>query len=195
MSITTITRTKIAAYGSLIQILLLLLVFSSCEWGTPDYRLNVIIEEGVTGTPQAGEHMHKELTDVSFEYTPIDPRHTLEVFINSIRQGASGGFTMFTDATLIAQLVDIRGSWNMQMRYEGSAEVDYDFTITFEGAGLTSGTFSDDRGNSGLWAAENGTVTISYTDWNFSILVGSVFDMSGTFIGDERNGVWNATRL
>ncbi len=187
-------RIKTTVHGIVLQILLLLLLFGSCNWGVPDYKLNVILEEGVTGTPQAGEHSYTDLDEVNYEYTPINPLHTVEVFINDIRQVAKGTFSMYTSVTLMARLVDIRGSWRMQMQKSDSTSVNYDFTITLDGAGLTSGTFSDDRGYHGLWTAENGAVTITYTDWNFFVLTGGVYEMSGTFTGEGTEGGWNAAR-
>ena len=195
MTITPKKIKRMAVYGRFIQILLLLLVFGSCNFGTPDYKLNVIIREGVTGTPQAGEHTYKDLADVNFEYTGIDPRHTVEVFLNTIRQRSSGNFTMYTDVTLLTRLVDIRGSWKMVMQQTDPSET-FEFDITLNGAGLTSGTFSDSRGYNGLWTAENGIITISYTDWSGYVLNGSVFEMSGIFAADgEDKGGWNAGRL
>ena len=70
------------------------------------------------------------------------------------------------------------------------------FEITFDGAGITSGTFSDDRGNHGSWTAENGVITIIYSDWNFVVLEGAVYDMSGIFkVGEDIKGGWGAERL
>lgn len=195
MTITPKKIKRMAAYGRFIHILLLLLVIGSCNFGTPDYRLNVIIEEGVTGSPQAGEHTYKDLADVNFEYTGIDPRHTVEVFLNTIRQTYTGSFTMYTDVTLLTRLVDIRGRWKMVMQQSDPSET-FEFDMTFDGAGLTSGTFSDSRGYNGIWTGENGVVTISYTDWSGYELTGTVFNMSGIFTVDgENKGGWDADRL
>ncbi len=188
-------RSKTAVFGRITLILLLVLGFSSCEWGIPDYKVTVIIEEGVTGTPEAGEYAHKELTTLSFDYAAIDPIHTVEVFINNIRQIASGSITVYTNFTLTARLVDIRGSWNMKMKWADSIDVDFDFSITFNGTDLASGTFTDSQGYHGLWTAEKGTITITYTDWSDFVLTGSVFNMSGTFTAESDNGSWTATRL
>jgi len=186
---------KIAAYGGFVQILVIILVLGSCDFGTPDYRLNVIIEEGVTGTPQAGEEFHKDLSEISYEYTGIDPIHTVEVFLNNIRQTYTGKFAMYTDVTLIARLVDIRGRWSMEMQQTDPSET-FTFEITFDGASLTNGTFSDSRGNHGGWTAESGVITITYPDWNFFVLTGAVFNMSGIFtVAEEQKGVWTAERL
>lgn len=184
-----------AVYGGFLQILLCLIVLWSCNFGTPDYKLNVTLEEGVTGTPGPGEHLHKDLSEVSYEYTGIEPIHTVEVFLNGIRQTYSGTFTMYTDVELIARLVDIRGRWRVNMVQTDPAET-FEFDITLDGAGLTNGTFSDSRGYNGIWTAENGVVIISYTDLSGYVLAGAVYDMSGTYAVDGANvGGWSAERL
>ena len=83
----------------------------------------------------------------------------------------------------------------MQMRWTESSEINFDFNITFAGADLTSGTFTDDRGNSGLWTVENSNITITYTNWSDYVLIGSHFSMEGSFSAEGNNGVWNATEL
>jgi hypothetical protein len=117
----------------------------------------------------------------------------VEVYIDESRNVASGSITVWTSFTLIARIVDIRGTWNMQMRWSTSSEVNFEFNITFSGADVTSGTFSDDRGFNGLWTAEDGAITITYTDWNDFVLMGSVYGMNGTFTGDGSDGSWTAT--
>ncbi len=195
MTLTIKMIKRIAVYGGFVQLLLLLLVLCSCNFGTPDYKLNVTLEEGVMGTPQAGEHSYRDLSDVSFEYAAIDPIYTVEVFLNNIRQTHTGTFTMYTDVDLLARLVNIRGRWNMEMRQTDPTEI-FKFDITFNGTSLTNGTFSDSRSRNGTWTAENGVVTIIYTDWGGYILSGTVFNMSGTFaIDGENKGVWSADRL
>jgi hypothetical protein len=186
---------NIMVYGKYIPILLLLLTLGNCNFGTPDYRLDVILEEGVTGTPQEGEHTYKDLSQVEYEYTAIDPIHTVEVFLNEYRQTYSGTFTMYTDVTLVARLVDIRGRWSVTIQQTDPSET-ISFDITLEGAGLTNGTFSNSRGKHGYWTAESGVVTITFTDWNFVVLEGGVYDMSGIYsVGEEANGAWSADRL
>ena len=182
-------------YGKYIPILLFLLVLGSCDFGTPDYRLEVILMEGVTGTPQAGEHFHKDLSEITYEYTGINPMHTVEVLINNIRQTYTGTFSMYTDVTLIAQLVDIRGTWKITVQKIDPTET-FEFDLTINGAGITNGMFSDSRGYSGSWTAENGTVTLTYSDWNSVVLEGGVYEMSGSYIENgENKGGWNSERL
>lgn len=174
--------------------MLLCSAFASCDWGVPDYQVSVTVEEGVTGAPETGEYSHREGTTLNYDYLPEDPLHTVEVFINESRTVGSGSITVWTSFTLSARIVDIRGTWKMQMRWSASAEVNFEFNINFSGADLTSGTFSDDRGFHGLWTAEENSVTITYTDWNDFALTGTVFDMTGTFTGDGSDGAWSATR-
>jgi len=189
------TIKRMAVYGGVVPILLLIMVLGSCDFGTPDYKLNVTLEEGVTGTPGPGEHLHRDLSEVSYEYTGIDPIHTVEVFLNGIRQPDTGIFTMYTNVELIARLVDIRGRWRVNMVQTDTAAT-FEFDLTLDGAGLTNGTFSDSRGYSGIWTAENGVVTISYTDLSGYVLLGTVYDMSGTYSVDGVNaGVWSTGRL
>lgn len=195
MTITPKKNIEIKVHGGFIKILVILMVLGSCNFGTPDYKLNVTLEEGVTGTPQPGEHQHKELSEVSFEYTAIDPIHTVEVFLNTIRQPHSGTFTMYTDVYLTARLVDIRGRWHVVMQQVDPPET-FEFDITLDGAGLTNGTFSDSRGYNGMWTAENGVVTMTFTDWSSYVLEGTVYQMSGTFSeSGENKGGWEADRL
>jgi hypothetical protein len=195
MTIRSKNINKITQCGKYLQILMLLLVLGSCNFGTPDYRLDVILEEGVTGTPIAGEHFHKDLSDVSYEYTGIDPIHSVEVFINDLRQTYTGTFSMFTDVTLIARLIDLRGRWDITIQKIEPTET-FVFEITLDGAGITNGTFSDSRGYSGTWTAENGVVTMTYSDWNSVRLEGAVYEMSGVYFEEEQNkGGWTADSL
>lgn len=173
--------------------MLLLITFASCDWGVPDYQVTIITEEGVIGAPEAGVYEHREGTTLNYDYMPENPIHTVEVFVDESRKTGAGSLTVWTSFTLTAQLVDIRGNWNMQMRWSASSEVNFEFNITFSGADVSSGTFSDDRGFNGLWTAENGNITITYTNWNDFVLIGSVFSMNGSFTGDGSDGTWSAT--
>lgn len=189
-------RAKHAWFPGGALILLILLAFGSCNWGVPDYTLIVVVEEGVTGTPATGQYVHKELTAVDFSYTPINPLHTVEVIINgSTRQSTAGSLVLYAEKyTLTARLVDIRGTWKVEMTWLESITVDFKFTITISGEDLLSGTFIDSRGYNGTWSAESNVVTFTYSDWNDFILIGLTFYMQGTFTGDGSSGSWTAER-
>jgi len=180
-------------HNEIIIVMLLFLILVSCDWGIPDYTVTVITREGVIGAPETGVYEHREGTTVNYNYFPENPLHTVEVFINESRKTGSGSISVWTSFALTAQIIDIRGTWRIQMRWSASSEVNFDFNITFSGAELTSGTFADDRGYHGLWTAENGSITITYTDWRDYILTGSVFSMNGTYTGAGSDGAWNAT--
>ncbi len=182
-------------HKEIILLMLFFLAFAGCDWGIPDFNVSVTVEEGVIGAPEAGEYNHREGTKVNYEYLAEDLSHSVEVFINENRSAPSGSLTVWTSFTIVARLVDIRGTWAMKMGWTEPPEgFDFEFNITFSGADLTSGMFSDDRGFHGLWTVENGTITITYTDWNDYILIGSVFTMEGSFNGDGSGGTWEATK-
>ena len=47
-------------------LLLAFLATASCKWGVPSYTLEVSFNaEEITGTPEAGKHVYKELTTVT----------------------------------------------------------------------------------------------------------------------------------
>jgi hypothetical protein len=195
MTITPRKNKQRIVFRGYLQFFAIILVLGSCNFGTPDYNLNVTLEEGVTGTPQQGEHSYGDLANVTYEYTALEPIHTVEVFLNGIRQTYTGTFTMYTDVELIARLVDIRGSWHVEMVQADPVET-FEFDITLNGAGLTNGTFSDSSNHHGTWIAENGVVTMTFTDWSSYVLMGTVYEMSGTFSENgETRGGWEAERL
>jgi hypothetical protein len=188
-------RSKPIDFVLLTHIFLLFLVFGSCNWGIPDYSVTVILEEGVTGTPEAGVHNYAEGSTLNYEYQAENPIYTLEVLIDNTRQSSSGSLSIWTGFTLTARLVDIRGSWNMKMQWTDSTEVNFDFSVTFDGSSLLSGSFTDSRGYHGLWSAENGTIVVTYADWSDFVLSGSAYSMTGSFTGEANTGTWQATRV
>lgn len=193
---------KVQRTGFLVRTLplLILLLSGSCKWGAPDYSLTVIVEDGVTGTPEAGKHVYQELTTVQLNYTPVNPLHTVEVMLNGdVRKAGISSLVMYGNAyQLTARLVDIRGSWKITLTNTDTSIAAPDpFVITISGPDLVSGTFSDGRGFHGTWSATSSSLTLVYLDWNFYVLSGTVFDMgynAGTFSGGGLTGTWSATR-
>jgi hypothetical protein len=180
--------------------LAVLLATGSCKWGVPDYTLTVTLENGVTGTPEAGQHAYKELTTITLNYTPVNPLNTVEVFINgTIRKAGLSTVIMYGDGyTLTARLVDFRGSYKVTMSYTDTSVTAPDpFVITITGADLLSGTFTDERGYHGTWAAAADTLTLAYWDWDFYVLSTTPFNMgysSGIFSGGGLTGSWMAVK-
>jgi len=192
-----ILLTRLARGAMLLFILFLL---GSCIFGIPDYTLTVIVEEGVTGTPETGKYVYKELHSVEYQYTPLNPLHTVEVMLNNrIRRSSQGSVVLYGDNYILAaRVMDIRGSWTVKMIKSGSTITDFQFTLTISGADVISGTFTDSRGYQGVWetaSAETGnTITFTYSDWEDYVLTGTYFNMSGTFSGEETTGTWSAER-
>lgn len=191
-----------AGRAAAIAVLLALLPALSCNWGVPDYTLTVVVEEGVTGTPATGEHKYQELTLVSLDYSPVNPQHTVEAILNNqLKIPAKGTFTMYGDQyELVARLVDIRGDWTITLAYsDTSVTAPEPFTISLQGPDLLSGTFTDSRpeGYYGTWSAINDVLTIAYSNWDFYLLIGGVYDLggsAGTFTGGGLSGTWTAVR-
>ncbi len=177
-----------------------LLLTGSCKWGVPNYSLTVMIESGVTGTPEAGKHVYKELTTVTLNYIPVNTINTVEVFLNTtIRQTATSSVVMYGDGyTLLVRLVDVRGTYSVSLTYtDPTVTAPAPFLITLKGADLLSGTFTDERGYHGTWTANATSLVLAYWDWQFYVLTTTVFNMgysSGTFTGGGQTGAWIAAK-
>lgn len=172
----------------------------SCIFGVPDYTLTIIVGDGVTGIPEAGRYVFKELSAVEYQYTPLNPLHTVEVMLNNkVRKSSQGSVVMYGDNYILtAQVMDIRGSWTVKMLKSGSTATDFEFNLTISGADVISGIFTDSRGYQGVWetaSVETGnTITFTYSDWEDYVLTGTYFSMTGTFTGEETTGTWSAER-
>lgn len=175
------------------------IIFTSCK--PLNYTLTVVVEEGVTGTPESGKYIYKELSTIEYSYAPINPLHTVEVIINdNYRKSAQDSIVLYGDEYVLrAKIMDVRGSWKIKMTKSDSTSVDFEFTITLTGNDVISGTFTDSRGYHGTWDtsyAYNGNIiTLTYADWKDYILTGTYFDMKGNFIGDGTTGTWSSERV
>jgi hypothetical protein len=180
--------------------LLALLVSGSCKMGSPDYTLDVVIEAGVTGTPEAGKHTYKELTTVTLNYTAVNSLETVEVILNGkFRFQGTGSVIMYGDGyELKARLVDVRGSYKATLVYTDTSVTAPDpFIITITGPDRLSGTFTDARGHHGTWTANSNSLTLAYWDWDFYVLYVTAFNLgysSGTFTGGGQTGTWTAVK-
>ncbi len=178
---------------------LIFLILINCQ--PLNYTLTVIVDEGVTGTPESGKYTYKELSTVEYSYTPINPLHTVEVLINDkYRKSAQDSIVLYGDEYVLrAKIMDVRGSWKIKMTKSDSTSVDFEFTITLTGNYVISGTFTDSRGYRGTWdtsyAYTGNIITLTYADWKDYILTGTYFDMSGNFIGEGTTGKWSSERV
>jgi hypothetical protein len=169
---------------------------ASCKFGAPNYTLTVLLAAGVTGTPATGQYTYKELTQVSFTYTAVNTLCSVEAFLNSkIRYSGTGTITLFADGyKLTADIIDLRGTWNVALTKDGDTSPTYLFSIMMTGPDVLSGTFTDSRGYHGTWTGSSGALTLTYTDWVDFVLTGTVYSMSGSYTGNSTSGSWSASK-
>jgi hypothetical protein len=184
------------AITPLIFILLLILSFSfnGCKgFGIPDYKMEIIFEEGVDGTPIPGNYSYEELATIEYSYFPINEDHTVEVLINENRWPAAGSIVVYANMKLVVRLFDIRGTWDFTLEDNDSSD-EWEFSITFSGGNFTNGSFSDSQGHNGTWTIDGTVLTITYSNWSNYVLTGSISDMDGDWSGDDLTGTWSAVR-
>ncbi|MGD2089235.1 MAG: hypothetical protein PVH61_23860 [Candidatus Aminicenantes bacterium] len=188
-------RFKIA-FIPIIFIFIFMLSFSfhSCKgFGIPDWTLEIIFEEGVSGTPGPGVYSYEELTTVEYSYYPIDEQNTVEVLLNNVRWPAAGELIMYTNTKVLVRLFDIRGNWDFTLE-DNDSDDEMEFSISFFGENVRSGGFNDSQGYSGTWNINGTSLTITYTDWFDYVLTGGISSMSGDWSGNGKTGTWSATR-
>lgn len=190
------TRSKLFP---LTVMVLLAIILSSCQ--PLNYTLTVIVDEGITGTPEAGKYVYKELSTVEYSYIPINPLYTVEVLINDkYRKPAQDSIVLYGDEYVLrARIMDVRGAWKIKMTKSDSTSVDFEFTVNLKGNDTLSGTFEDSRGYHGTWDTSysytGNIITLTYSDWKDYVLTGTYFDMKGNFMGDGTTGSWSSERV
>jgi len=191
----TKTNSVFAVYRALLSVFILIIPLLSCNFfGIPDYELTVTVKDGVQGTPASGQNSYKDLTIVEYAYTPVNYLHTVEVVYEGTRQAAEGSFTIYTNVTLEARLIDIRDIWKITLAYSDTAITSIEFIVTFSGNDILTGTFSDDRGYVGTWDGTSNKITITYGNWENYVLTGTLFGMSGIWTNGDVTGTWSAVR-
>jgi len=173
---------------------ILMVPLASCNFfGLPEYELSVTVEQGINGTPASSMQVLAELTEIEYAYTPVNSLHTVEVIFDGSQASASGTVTMYKSITLVARLIDVRVVWDVTF-YNSDSSSSETFTITFSGADILGGTFSDSRGYAGTWNAASNVINIIYSDWESYKLTGTLFSMSGTWSNGSVTGTWRAIR-
>lgn len=185
----------IAVLKTVLAVFILILPLASCSFfGLPEYELSITVAAGVNGTPVSGVQVLPELTEVEYAYTPVNSLHTVEVITNGGQTAEKGAVTMYTNIALVARLIDIRAVWNISIHNSDNSAID-PFTITFSGADILGGTFSDSRGYSGTWDAASNKININYGNWENYKLTGTLFSMNGTWSNGDATGSWGAERV
>ncbi|MDQ1350621.1 MAG: hypothetical protein QG657_923 [Acidobacteriota bacterium] len=176
---------------------LLILSFGSCKnFGIPDYKLTVVIGPGVNGTPPTGVTTHKELDTIDYEYKADDSNYQVEVLVNDSVGSSAGKFVMYTDLNVVAQIFDIRDTWDFTLEETADGTVEKrEFTVTFTGNSLLSGDFTDSTGHYGAWIIDDTDLTMTYSNWlDYKLTSTSVTGMAGTWSGEEKSSSWSASR-
>lgn len=177
-----------------IALILISFSFSGCNgFGTPEYTLAVTLEDGCTGTPEAGTYTMNELDSIEYEYFPAEENVQIEVLVNSSYRGSSGTMIMYNNVTMTVRIIDIRDDWAFTYYIEDGSEAE--MTITFSGDTPFAGTFSDSRGYSGTWTVDSNSFIMIYENWADYVFTGSVTSMSGDYIGEGIHLGWTASRI
>jgi hypothetical protein len=172
-----------------------------------NYTLTVTLGAGCTGTPAATTSYEKG-TVVSYNYTPMVGYGNVQVTVDGVAAPASGTITMDKDKalTVTAELLDIRGTWNMLRTNTGSSPVNR--ILIFTGT-TTSGTvsiqWSSGGNDAGVYTVNGSSVDFtqyypSDPDMYEYHYVGSFSNkdtLSGTFSmnkGSLGSGTWTASR-
>jgi len=185
----------IAVLKTAVVVFVLILPLASCSFfGLPEYELSITVGAGVNGTPVSSVQVLPELTEVEYAYTPVNSLHTVEVISNGGLAAETGTVTMYTNIALVARLIDIRAVWNISLHNSDSSAID-PFTITFAGADILGGTFSDSRGYNGTWDAASNKININYSNWESYKLTGTLFSMNGTWSNGDATGSWGAEKV
>jgi len=163
---------------------------NSCNWGSPNYTLTVIVGDGISGTPTTGTYEYKEFTAVEFEYEIDEGAVQPEIYLNTLRSVAlNGSLIMYSDIEMTIKQVDVRDEWVLVL-LEDDEEISQ-WNVEFSGSDLRSGTFTDDRGYSGTWqVTDSDELTITYSDWENYILTGTLSDLGGDWDGKGKSGTW-----
>lgn len=168
------------------------------------YELDVIIGEGVSGTPVQGTYSYEEGDTVDYSYVLLDSYRDLTVTLDGEEVEASGTVTITGVHTLRANadpVYVISGDWNLSEEYDDGST--FEVTATFAGS-QESGTVSDSDGGAGVYAVdENNAVEFNLEFDNINYEYEGSFDDANTITGTCKKvansgtsyGTWSATRV
>jgi hypothetical protein len=118
------------------------------------YELNVIVGEGVSGTPVQGTYPYNEGDTVNYSYELMDNYKNLTVTLDNDEVEASGTVTITEVHNLKAladPIFDVTGSWTLSEEYDDGSL--FDVTAVFSGS-LGSGIVTDSDGGEGIYAVD-----------------------------------------
>ena len=174
---------------------LLILPLASCNFlGLPEYELNVTVEAGVLGTPASGKYVYPDLEEIAYEYTPLNEKHSVFVNVDGTGATAKGTITLYRNTVLLVRLFDVRRAWKVTF-FTSDSTTGTSMDVTFSGADILAGTFSDSNGKNGTWDAASGKINFNYSNWESYKFTGTLTSMSGTWSNGTKVGTWGATSI
>ncbi len=170
---------------------LLIMFHGSCGWKTTEFTLTVVVGEGISGVPESGTYVYQEFEEIEYKYEIEDDIIQPEIYVNNYRKLIlEGTLIMYCDTTLTVEQIDLRKEeWNMVFSEQDVDDVEW--KITFSGPDLRSGTFSDNRGYTGIWEVSgSNNLTFRYDDWADYVFTGTLSSLGGNWEGEGKSGSW-----
>jgi hypothetical protein len=175
------------------------------EVDSPEYELNVIVNDGVTGTPAEGSYTFNEGDTVDYSYQLQDNYKNLLITLDNEEIPASGTITI-TGIHNLKALADpiytISGNWAFSEDYDDGSI--FEVTVTFSGS-TESGTVTDSDGGRGVYTVNENNIiefNLDFDDISYEYYDGIFSDgnnISGickkTSNSDTSYGQWSATRI
>jgi hypothetical protein len=168
------------------------------------FELNVIIDEGVSGTPIQGTYSYNEGDTVDYSYGLLDNYKNLSVTLDNETIEPIGTVTItgvHTMRALADPIYDITGNWDLSEEYDDGSlfEVSTSFTGT-----LDNGTVTDTDGGEGVYAVDEYNrieFNLEFDDINYEYE--GLFDDANTMSGSCKKisdsgtsyGTWSATHI
>ncbi|MCK4944189.1 MAG: hypothetical protein KAS65_11470 [Candidatus Aminicenantes bacterium] len=176
--------------GFLFVLALLIMFHSSCGWKTTEFTLTVVVGEGISGVPESGTYVYQEFEEIEYKYEAEGDIIQPEIYVNNYRKLIlEGTLVMYCDTILTVEQIDIRKEWNMIFSEQDIDDVEWE--ITFSGPDLRFGTFSDNRGYTGIWEVSgDNDLTIRYDDWADYVFTGTLSALGGNWEGEGKSGSW-----
>jgi len=150
---------------------LLIMFHGSCGWKTTEFTLTVVVGEGISGVPESGTYVYQEFEEIEYKYEIEDDIIQPEIYVNNYRK------------------LILKEEWNMVFSEQDVDDVEW--KITFSGPDLRSGTFSDNRGYTGIWEVSgSNNLTFRYDDWADYVFTGTLSSLGGNWEGEGKSGSW-----
>ncbi len=167
------------------------------------YQLDVILSEGVTGTPETGTYTYEGEEIVYYNFSLEPSYFNLVVTFDDEEVEPSGTVTITSTHTLRAvatPVYDITGSWTMNEEYDDGSS--FSVTLTFTGS-IQSGTVTDSQGGSGTYILnDDNSIEFSLDHTDVIYEYDGIFEDANAMGGDCKRiisgetfyGTWEASR-